>query len=105
MNFKIFLCYSSLLLMLLLNMNLISILNVGVHLEGPFISLEKKGAHPPQCISTFDNGMEDLLKMYGSLEDVALVTLAPELKKSSEVIDALVQRGIAVSLGELFQIV
>lgn len=76
------------------------VLHIGLHLEGPFISKEKKGAHDVNLIQTFDNGMADLTKVYGEdLSNVAIVTLAPELAKSGEVITELVERGIKVSVG------
>ncbi|XP_070811038.1 N-acetylglucosamine-6-phosphate deacetylase isoform X2 [Pituophis catenifer annectens] len=73
---------------------------LGIHLEGPFISKEKKGAHPENYLRTFESGaFQDLLAMYGSLDCVRIVTLAPEMKRSSEVIRELTKRGICVSLG------
>ncbi|NWX71462.1 NAGA deacetylase, partial [Alca torda] len=73
---------------------------LGAHLEGPFISKEKKGAHPEHCLRTFEAGaFQDLLATYGSLDCVRIVTLAPEMKRSSEVIRELTKRGICVSLG------
>lgn len=73
----------------------------GFHLEGPFISVEKKGAHPEQYLRTFQSGgIEELLGTYGSLDNVAIVTLAPELASSNMVVKELCQRGITVSLGE-----
>lgn len=73
---------------------------LGVHLEGPFISSEKKGAHPEQYLRTFSSGgMSDLMEAYGSLDNVSMVTLAPELPHSQSVVSALSQRGITVSLG------
>ena len=73
----------------------------GAHLEGPFISKEKKGAHPEHCLRTFEEGaFQDLLATYGSLDCVRIVTLAPEMKRSSEVIRELTKRGICVSLGK-----
>ncbi|XP_038676648.1 N-acetylglucosamine-6-phosphate deacetylase [Scyliorhinus canicula] len=73
---------------------------LGLHLEGPFISKDKKGAHPEEYLRTFENrGFQDLLDTYGSLDNVRIVTLAPELDRSSEVIGGLVSRGIRVSLG------
>lgn len=72
---------------------------LGLHLEGPFISKEKKGAHNEQYIRTFPNGYQDVIEMYGNLDNVAIVTLAPELERSSDVIQELCKRGIKVSLG------
>ncbi|KAL7979139.1 hypothetical protein Chor_015163, partial [Crotalus horridus] len=58
---------------------------LGIHLEGPFISKEKKGAHPENYLRTFESGaFKDLLATYGSLDCVRIITLAPEMKRSSE---------------------
>ncbi|XP_072530609.1 N-acetylglucosamine-6-phosphate deacetylase [Salminus brasiliensis] len=73
---------------------------LGLHLEGPFISKEKKGAHPLQFIRPFEKGgVSDLMETYGTLENVAVVTVAPELTYSGPAIRELVGKGIAVSLG------
>ncbi|XP_076446136.1 N-acetylglucosamine-6-phosphate deacetylase-like [Babylonia areolata] len=72
---------------------------LGIHLEGPFISCEKKGMHPEECITSYDNGFSDLEKMYGSFDNAALLTLAPELPRTEEVIKECVKRGIVVSVG------
>lgn len=72
---------------------------LGVHLEGPFISLREKGAHTPEYITGFDHGFADLLTMYGSLDSVSIFTLAPELDNALDIIQALVSKGITVSLG------
>ncbi|XP_022372378.1 N-acetylglucosamine-6-phosphate deacetylase isoform X2 [Enhydra lutris kenyoni] len=73
---------------------------LGVHLEGPFISREKRGAHPEAHLRSFEaNAFHDVLTTYGALDNVRIVTLAPELGRSREVIRALVARGICVSLG------
>ncbi|XP_063791003.1 N-acetylglucosamine-6-phosphate deacetylase-like isoform X1 [Pseudophryne corroboree] len=73
---------------------------LGVHLEGPYISAEKKGAHPEHCLRSFsEKGFSELLDTYGTLEGVSIVTLAPEMGRSQEVITELVRRGICVSLG------
>ncbi|KAJ0058520.1 hypothetical protein NL108_016383, partial [Boleophthalmus pectinirostris] len=73
---------------------------LGVHVEGPFISAQKKGAHPEQYLRTFSSpGLSDLLQTYGTLEPVRVVTLAPELEHSGGVVRELSQRGVTVSLG------
>lgn len=62
----------------------------------------KRGAHPEQFLRTFRaGGIKDLMEVYGSLDNVAVVTLAPELEHSQSVVRELSQRGITVSLGKL----
>uniref|UniRef100_A0A1B6CCK2 Amidohydrolase-related domain-containing protein n=1 Tax=Clastoptera arizonana TaxID=38151 RepID=A0A1B6CCK2_9HEMI len=72
---------------------------LGVHLEGPFISPDKKGAHNLNEIKDFTQGYKTVIDIYGSLENVAIITLAPELPNAMEVIGLLVKKGITVSLG------
>jgi N-acetylglucosamine-6-phosphate deacetylase len=72
---------------------------LGVHVEGPFISIEKKGAHPENCIRELENGFDTLEAVYGDISDVCIITLAPEKPRVPEVISELVRRGIVVSVG------
>lgn len=72
---------------------------LGVHVEGPFINTEKKGAHPEIYITDFRNGFQALLDMYGSLDNVSIITIAPELERSEEIIQKCVSQGITVSVG------
>lgn len=69
---------------------------LGLHLEGPFLSLEKKGAHNPDWIVDADDSILDYwLEQTG----ISLVTLAPERDGAPDRIRRLVDRGILVSLG------
>ncbi|XP_060661940.1 N-acetylglucosamine-6-phosphate deacetylase [Drosophila nasuta] len=72
---------------------------LGVHVEGPFINPQKKGAHPENCIQTIDKGMATLREVYGSLKRIKIITLAPEQVRDPSVIRDLVEAGITVSLG------
>lgn len=72
---------------------------LGVHLEGPFISKHKKGAHKAQLIQDLSGGFESLMHVYGSLDSVAIITMAPELDPDGKVIQALVKKGVTVSIG------
>ncbi|KAK8774846.1 hypothetical protein V5799_010620 [Amblyomma americanum] len=72
---------------------------LGVHLEGPFISKQKKGAHKAQLIQSLEGGFKTLMDVYGSLDSAAIVTLAPELDPDGKVIQALVEKGVTVSIG------
>lgn len=72
---------------------------LGCHVEGPFIAVDKKGAHPAQCIRDFDEGFKTVEEVYGSLENVSIITLAPEKAQAPDTISELVKRGITVSVG------
>jgi N-acetylglucosamine-6-phosphate deacetylase len=71
---------------------------LGVHLEGPFLNPEKRGAHPAEYLLplTIDN-VKRLLGDYASV--VKVITLAPELDPTDEVISYLKDLGIIISLG------
>ncbi|XP_055370880.1 N-acetylglucosamine-6-phosphate deacetylase [Condylostylus longicornis] len=72
---------------------------LGIHLEGPFINPNKKGAHPENFILDFDHGFNEILETYGYLENTKIITLAPEKKNSEILIKALIKKDITVALG------
>lgn len=73
---------------------------LGCHVEGPFIRVEKKGAHPTECIRDLEpDGFSTLLSTYGSLDNIAIVTLAPEKPQALEVIQKLTEKGIIAAVG------
>jgi N-acetylglucosamine-6-phosphate deacetylase len=71
---------------------------LGAHLEGPFLNLKKRGAHPEAYIQplTLDR-VRQVLGDYGPW--VKVMTLAPELDPSGQTLEALRSQGIIVSLG------
>ncbi|MDJ0715360.1 MAG: N-acetylglucosamine-6-phosphate deacetylase [Prochloraceae cyanobacterium] len=71
---------------------------LGVHLEGPFLNYEKRGAHPAEYLLslTIDNVK---LVLKDREEIVKIVTIAPELDPTGEVICYLHSLGITISLG------
>ena len=71
---------------------------LGFHLEGPFISESKRGAHNPEHILKPSAEKLNLL-IEGFAPEVKLLTLAPELEGAREVIDRALERGITVSAG------
>jgi len=69
---------------------------LGMHLEGPFLSRARCGAHDPQNMTAPDPSLIDELIAAGN---VAHMTIAPELPGAIEAIDQLVGNGITVALG------
>jgi N-acetylglucosamine-6-phosphate deacetylase len=69
---------------------------LGVHVEGPFIDLKRKGVHPPQFIRPmFEKDADTLI---AARAGVMVLTLAPA-SVSLELIARLAKAGIIVSLG------
>jgi N-acetylglucosamine-6-phosphate deacetylase len=71
---------------------------LGIHLEGPFISTKRPGAHNPAWMLTPDSGRVDELLAAGS-GLVKLVTMAPELDGAMAAIKHLAASGVLVSVG------
>jgi len=70
----------------------------GIHLEGPWISTMRAGAHD-RAVLTPPN-MADLEHMVEVGEGaIRMVTLAPELPGAMEAIDYLVSQGLVVAIG------
>jgi N-acetylglucosamine-6-phosphate deacetylase len=69
---------------------------LGVHLEGPFLSPRRMGAHPATARRDPDLALAERLLDAGP---VSYVTLAPELPGALELVDFLLARGIVVSCG------
>jgi N-acetylglucosamine-6-phosphate deacetylase len=70
---------------------------LGLHLEGPFINLSRRGAHAPEYIRKPERkAIEELLKDNGDV--VKMVTVAPELC-TREIIEQISDYGIVVCAG------
>ncbi|SEP71006.1 N-acetylglucosamine 6-phosphate deacetylase [Devosia sp. YR412] len=71
---------------------------IGLHLEGPHLSLARKGTHDPALIRPMDDA--DLARLIAARKDLPnlLITVAPETVNPSQ-IKALTDAGIVVSIG------
>ncbi|MHC4174927.1 MAG: N-acetylglucosamine-6-phosphate deacetylase [Planctomycetota bacterium] len=71
---------------------------LGIHLEGPFISLQKKGMILPKCICP------PSLQLLNEIQDITnghlkIMTIAPELPGSLQIIQRLADSNIVASFG------
>ncbi|MGI2905458.1 N-acetylglucosamine-6-phosphate deacetylase [Tolypothrix sp. VBCCA 56010] len=71
---------------------------LGIHLEGPFLNYQKRGAHPAEYLLPLT--IEQVKRVLGDYAQIVkVITLAPELDPTGEVIPYLRSKGIIVSLG------
>lgn len=76
--------------------------SLGAHLEGPFISLKKKGCHPIETFVDAHEGDKLLFDVYGEhnlLENVRIVTAAPEIPGVLDIIPAMKAKNITFAVG------
>ena len=69
---------------------------LGIHIEGPFLSMERKGVHDPAKLRELDDSALGLLTSLGAGRTV--VTLAPEVT-TPKIIRRLADAGVIVSAG------
>ncbi len=70
----------------------------GIHLEGPWLSPRRRGAHEPSALRAPDLAeLDDLLA--ASAGTIRMVTLAPELPGALEAIGRLVEAGTVAAVG------
>ncbi len=70
---------------------------LGFNLEGPFLSPARKGAHDPDLLrAPADIAASEIDPL---LENLRVITIAPELPGSLELVERLAQAGVAVCLG------
>ncbi len=71
---------------------------VGIHLEGPFLAPERRGAHHPAALAVPNPGLvDDILEIVG--DDLRQITIAPELPGAMDAIRAFAQSGAVVAIG------
>jgi N-acetylglucosamine-6-phosphate deacetylase len=70
----------------------------GIHLEGPYLSPHKCGAHDPELLRhPKPSELQELLDVADGA--ISMVTLAPELPHGIEAIEFLVERGVVAAIG------
>lgn len=71
---------------------------LGLHLEGPHLSLARKGAHDPALIRPMEPSDQERLLDYASTVGTLMTTLAPE-NATPEQVATLAGAGVLVSIG------
>lgn len=71
---------------------------LGIHIEGPFLSHQRRGVHPPKDLLKPSIGAFDKL-WQAARGKIRVMTIAPELDGALEVIEEANKRGVCVSVG------
>lgn len=68
---------------------------LGVHLEGPFLSMQRLGAQPPEVVQ----GNLALVRSMDAIAPIRVLTMAPEIEGHMALIAELAALGIRVQIG------
>ncbi|EAG9230393.1 N-acetylglucosamine-6-phosphate deacetylase [Listeria monocytogenes] len=69
----------------------------GIHLEGPYLNIEKKGMQNPAYLR--HPNLKEMKKIFDEADGlIKMVTIAPELPGGIELIDFLKKRGVVVAI-------
>jgi N-acetylglucosamine-6-phosphate deacetylase len=71
---------------------------LGIHLEGPYINVKRRGAHPPVWLRQPEPAETELILSL-TKGHLHLITIAPELPGAHAMITRLVEAGVTVSIG------
>jgi N-acetylglucosamine-6-phosphate deacetylase len=71
---------------------------LGIHIEGPHISLERRGTHSASEVRPFDTTTLNLIRLLRDNDVFTKITIAPEAIKPNE-IGQLVEMGVYVAIG------
>ncbi|HMM94333.1 N-acetylglucosamine-6-phosphate deacetylase [Phycicoccus sp.] len=75
----------------------------GIHLEGPFLALGRRGAHDPAALADPDPALVERLveavALAGAPDALRHMTFAPELPGADDLVRVLVEHGIRPSVG------
>ncbi len=71
---------------------------VGIHLEGPYLSLAKRGAQSAEAIRSIDIGEARELIQAGK-KHIKTMTFAPELEQSTDLVKLLLENNVVPSMG------
>ena len=70
----------------------------GIHIEGPFLNPEKRGSQDKSSLRLFDPVFLNEMIRAGK-NHIKVMTFAPELEGSAELVETLLQNGIIPSMG------
>ncbi len=71
---------------------------IGIHIEGPHISIERRGTHAAEFIRPLDNSTIEVVQRLRNANVKVMITLAPEAAKTEQITQLVAMKAV-VSIG------